>query len=193
MSYACYSAKNNDLGIFSECHLLEDGIMSYNESLFKSPLKGFIKKLKDIKDSKPNEYDGPKEVKNFVDKNYDDIIKASELLEKEPDELNKSAVRYLITVGISLVTTLIGSASGLLGILILGGIIEFVSSIIYVVSSCIRETHDSQTLNELLKIQQALKKVNTSKLSDDHKKKINKMITAIDDASTAVMIKSRNI
>ena len=54
----------------------------YTEGLSLNPLKKFKERIAEIKKAKPSEYSDNAEVKKFVDKHYDDIIKVSNLLEK---------------------------------------------------------------------------------------------------------------
>ena len=84
---------NNTYGIFENAVFMEE--MVFNEA-YRSPLRKKLEQLKAIKDASPKEYDGPKEVKDFVDKHYDEIVKCANILEKEGKDLEKDSYRYLI-------------------------------------------------------------------------------------------------
>jgi len=159
-----------------------------------SPLKDKVAKIKEIKDAKPDEYDGPEEVKAFVDKNFTDISKAAELLQKEPDEFSKNEKKYLATVAISMITFIAGMMSGVgMVVGLIGYFTMFISSIVYMLVTNARAHDDTEAMKNLSKIKTSLKKVNKDKLPDEYKKKISKMIQDIDDAETDIYSKLKKV
>lgn len=151
----------------------------------------FIDKLKQIKNNKPDEYTSNEEVKEFVDKNYNDLVDISNILEKEPKELRKTEIKTLLGG----VTTLIGQFTLLGGLeansiimTVFGGVGVFLSVTFIIVSavvSYIRANKDIEAANDLNKIRSSLKKVqNNENLENEYKRKISKIISKIDDAET---------
>lgn len=171
------------------------------EGVFNSPLKKKLDKLKEIKDAKPKEYDGPEAVKKFVDKYYDEIIKCSNMAEKEPSDLRSNEVKvyvgYIVSVVGGFATCIasipaeaalgIGAASAIasvgMGIVLVGSII---TGITHPVISYLRKSTDIKATDDLAKIRSALKRVDTSKLSKEYKNKVSDIITSIDDAETEI-------
>ena len=132
-------------------------------------------------------------LKKFVDKHYDDIIKVSNLLEKEPDKLRRSDIRYMVTTIVEFIGAMgiyiAGVASaGLVGVI--AGLVAMLLTIIHEAIRTIlvhaRVTNDIKVSDDLAKIRAALKKVNVKKLPKEYAKKISDMITAIDDAETEI-------
>ena len=168
-----------ECGIFSEVTFLNEVSIS--------PIKSFIKKLELIKKASPNEYDGPDDIKKFINQNYNDIIKASEILEEEPKKINKQALTYLASVAVTFIAGIIippltPIKVGVLIRLSSSGLI-FISSIVYTIIASIRATHDQNALNELMKIRSALKKIDKNKLSESDSKKVSDMLRAIDNTN----------
>ena len=167
---------------------------AYTESVFEiDPLHKFLKKTKEIKNAKPKEYDGPEEIKEFVDKYYNDIKKISGILEKEPDKLRTSEIRYCIMT----ISSIIGFfGAHILAIITLtpeistvafaGLILSLIYSILRPILKAFRVKDDIKVSDDLAKIRSALKKIKTDKLDKRYKNKISDMITAIDDAETEV-------
>lgn len=168
---------------------------AYTESVFEkmNPIKKFLEKTKEIKNTKPKEYDGPKEIKQFIDKYYDDVKKISGILEKEPDKLRSSEIRYCIVTILGIIggygVFLTGMAI-MSDTLFIAGFITLILSLIYsIVGSIIRAIRtkdDIKVSDDLAKVKSALKKLKTDKLDKSDKNKISDMITAIDDAETEV-------
>lgn len=160
------------------------------ESFTKSPLKNMIPQLKKIKDEKPGEYDDQKDVKKFVDKYYDDLTKASTMLQEEPEKLTKDNRNYLITLLISVVTymasmgVMVANPAVGLGMFVISFMWILVSDIAYVIIRNARVNADVTAGKELSKIKTALKKLDKAKLPDSYKKKVSKLIQEIDDAET---------
>lgn len=165
----------------------------YTESFLGNPLKKFKEKIKEIKDQKPKEYAGPSELKEFVDKHYNNIMKASDLLEKEPEDLRNNDLKFLAMFAGSFVGGAAIMITGLATLTptayIIGFILyvlSFVEAIIYAIIQSCRSNTDIKVSDDLVKIRSALKKVNTDKLDDKSKNKISDMIAAIDDAETEI-------
>lgn len=159
----------------------------YQESVF-SPMKKWKDKLKYIKKAKPSEYDGPEEIKNFVDKSYDDIMNSSEILEKEPSKLRSNDVKAIIGVLAATLTAFAVSAINPLAetvslTLFLTG---WVGTFCHTIITYIRSNDDIECANALDSVRTALKKIDKDKLSDTDKKKVSDLLTAIDDAQSEV-------
>jgi len=161
------------------------------ESFKKSPISKFMKELEDIKNAKPDEYSDQKEVKNFVDKNFDKIKKAADILEKEPEDLTKSSVENLMAIYGLLIVGLISLAAGSVFVPIITGIIVTILSIASTVLTYSRTHNDSTATKNLKKIKDGLKKINTNKLPESYQKRINRLISAIEDAETSVTSKMK--
>lgn len=168
------------------------------ESFFKNPLKDKLKELEKIKDAKPSEYDDNKEIKKFVDDNYNEIVKASKLLQKEPEELTKNDRKFIVSYAVAF----IGYIGGLVAlsvsfvgipIMVLSLIWIIVSSFINIIIRNSRVDADVQAMHDLSKVKTALKKLNTKKLPDAYKKKVSDLIQKIDDAEVDVYAKFKNI
>lgn len=163
-----------------------------NEGFLNSPLKKHLKKLKEIKDAKPKDYDGPEVAKKFIDANYDELVKTARLLEKEPTELRRNDIAA--TIGI-IVTWIGGYAAIMTSItagpaLFVGGVVAMMLSVaiglIDMVIGYLRTGHDRDAADQLAKIRRALKKIDLKKLPESHRKKIEDCLEAIDDAETAI-------
>lgn len=163
-----------------------------NESVFSnSPLKKKLDKLSEIKKAKPKDYDGPEEVKKFVDKYYDDIVACAELVEKEPDKLRKNEVHAGIATAAGLFTSYLTALAGIKSFILFGA--GFGGMILSIIFACItsiiaycRQSNDIKASDELAKVREALKKADTSKLPKEYKNKIADIVTSIDDAETEI-------
>lgn len=177
-------ANNNTYGIFENTVFMEE--MVFNEA-FRSPLKKHVETLKKIKDASPKEYDGPKEVKEYVDKHYDEIVKCANILEKEGKDLEKDSIRYLCSACSMMIGPLVGLLAPSIGsIAIIGTILGFIWYIVETIALCVRASHDEKAAQELQKIRIALRKVKDNKKVDEKSRnKISDMIAAIDNASVA--------
>lgn len=168
---------------------LDEALDYLNESnLFTRKKKYTLDDVKKIKNSKPDEYTDDKELKHFVDKNYDKILKISEELEKEPEELNKANHRAIITqiIGFITCTTFVLFPIGFILV-----IIAMIDSVIIID----RAHKDSQSMNEMNKIRDSLAKIrNKGNCKDPEvQKKIDKIINNIDDASSSYERRERQI
>lgn len=159
------------------------------ESFFINPLKIKLKELEKIKNAKPSEYADNKEIKKFVDDNYNEIVKASDLLQKEPEELTKNEQKIMVTFVLSFIGSLGGGLLLLSSAPIVGIAISVLSTLWMVIGSLIqvmiiisRANTDGEALKNLSKVKTALKKINTKKLPDEYKKKVSDLIQKIDDA-----------
>ena len=152
-----------------------------------NPLKKFVERIRNIRQTKPDEYDGPEEVKKYIDKNGEDLISAARLLEQEPEKLRKSEIKWLIGVVIAWIGAFAGIvAEAAFFVPIVGAMLMVVISIIHIVITYARTNADTSVSNDLSKIRSSLKKIDSSKLPEDYKKKISKIVTAIDDAETEI-------
>lgn len=153
-----------------------------------NPLKKFVERIRAIRETKPDEYDGPEEIKKYIDKNGEDLIAAAKLLEREPEKLRKSEISWSVGVILSSIGALVfGMAKPAFCMVpIVGTLLMIVISIIYMVIIYVRANADTKVSNDLSKIRASLKKIDSSKLPDNYKKKISKVVTAIDDAETEI-------
>lgn len=145
-----------------------------------------LRKLKAIKDARPGEYDGPEEVKKFVDKYYNDIVKCAKIAEKEPSEIKETEIRTLshTLTGVVIAAVVLfssgvamaGVAFGLMIFYILSGLTTALSTIVK------RKNVNSDVVSDLSKIKKSLKRIDASKLDKESQKKLSKMITSIEDA-----------
>ena len=151
----------------------------------------FIDKLKEIKNSKPDEYTKNDEVKKFVDKYHDDLIEVADILEKEPKNIRKSELKAMAGIAVAFIGDIIialGASAESIVIMSIGGVgmaLGVIATIVGSIIMVIRSTKDTDAANELNKIKTSLKKVlNNKGLEEDTKKKISKIITKINDAET---------
>lgn len=157
-----------------------DLVFFTTESFKKSPVASFMKELEEIKNAKPDEYTDSEEIKKFVDRNYDKLKNAAELLEKEPENYNKSTIHNLILVYsliLAAIPAMLVSLPVSLGVTFIG----FALSIATVVVSYTRANTDSSAVKNLSKIKDGLKKINKDKLPESYQKRISRLITNIED------------
>ena len=180
----------------------EELLKAYQESFLATPVSKFLKKLEEIKKERPSEYDGPEEVKKFVDKNYEDIVKCANLLEKEPEKLRKDDIALLITLVPRFYGGLLAMPAGAViaetsltgGIaVVVAGVILLVSLIVQAVLGYIRTSKDKKAMDELVKIKGSIKKASNLNLPEEDRKKIEKTLRAIEDAETSVMSRMKMI
>lgn len=183
----------------SAYNVLFEEVMEYNfnkieEEFFTegvvNPLGKFKKIIKNIRDNKPSQYSDDKEVIEFVDKNYDDIIKASDILEKEPDKLRKTDVGFLIRITIEFIGFMGLTSVSIPGALMFG-IIMTLDTLLTPVLVYFRTNADSDVHDKLIQIKKSLSNVNTKKLPKSAKVKIDKMIDKIDDADISMSRRTR--
>ena len=162
-----------------------------------SPVRKLKDKLKKVKDEKPSEYSDDTEVRKFIDESYDTIDDAAKILEKEPKELRKKDIQYLVSFCITYIGGFLLFCSTPLsgGIMLFSGmglmILSIVITAVYSIISYIRANDDKDAYNDLQKIRNALKKVQDKKMPDSYKKKIADLLTAIDDASEEISARIR--
>lgn len=180
----------------------------YTEGFLLSPLTKFKKKLEEIKETKPTEASSAKEIMDWVNAHYDDIEKASKLLEKEPSKMKDDELGLLATPAIS--------AAGFLGAGIAGlktmdktnndkailasmvpGLVVFLLGFIGLATNQIfkyfRIRRDTRSMKHLTKIKAALQKVDVKKLSKEDAKKVQTIINKINDAETEFYGKIKSI
>ena len=169
------------------------------EASKSSPLKDMLPKLKKIKDAKPSEYDGQEEVKEFVDKYYDDITKSTDLLQEEPAKLSKANKNYLLRFCLSLIgyvgglalTSILPAAGA--AIIVGSTVFMVIDSIVSIIVQNARAEADTTAMKDLSKVKTALKKLDSKKLPDKYKKKVSKLIQEIDDAETEIYGKIKEV
>lgn len=176
----CEAENNGEIDLYTR-----DNLLSVLTEGSMNPLKKFVERIRTIRETKPDEYDGPEEVKKYIDKNGEDLIAAAKLLEREPEKLRKTEISWLVGVVLSWIGAFMGILlNSSLFVPILGTMLMIIISIIFMVITYVRTNADTKVSNDLSKIRASLKKIDSSKLPDNYKKKISKVITAIDDAET---------
>lgn len=168
------------------------------EGMFsKSPLKDTLENLKKIKDAKPDEYSDEEEVKEFVDKHYNDLVKTAELLEKEPEELSKNEKNYLVSLALAIIAFVAGAVAGggVVTVVLMGASFAwiYIGSIIVAITSSARTNADIDSMKQLTKIKKALKNIKTDKIPESYQKKIKKLIEKINDAETDIYSKLKEV
>ncbi len=159
----------------------ELGLEPLDESFFHSNLAKYVDKMKQIKDEKPDESSSSKEVKQFVNKYYDDIVKVSKDIENYTDNNKVDVIHRVCAVivpYIAAVATI--SSPPLFTISIIATIIGYICMMVGTYND-IRET--TSVYADLQKVESALKKAKNAKgLSAEDKSKINKLLSKIEDA-----------
>lgn len=135
----------------------------------------------------------------------------SNTLEKEPHEIRKNEFimyisclvgfigGYALLMSFSYTTPTILTYAGVTGgvqvILTMGKvgialmILTSIASFVYALITWVRQINDRKVADELLKVRNALTKLNTQNLPKEYKIKISEMITAINDAETEINTK----
>lgn len=161
----------------------------------KSPIGKLKNDLKRIKDEKPKEYSDNQEIKEFVDKNYDLIDKASKILEKEPAELRKKEIKDGAIMVLSMLTGFVvmcGTMETVAVTTVIAGAAFYLFTglivpLIISITTYIRTNDDKEAYNDLMKIRTALVKIKDKKnLPDKYKKKILDLLSSIDDAEEEI-------
>lgn len=159
-----------------------------------SPARKIKEELKKLKDERPDEYSSDEESKKFIDKYYDKIMEAADILEKEPEKLRSNEVKNAIGLLISIVgfygAAIVsgGELAAAAGVIFIGSAIMIcVTTFIVPILQYIRQSDDVKTLDELHKLEKSLKKLQDKKLPEEYKKKISKVLDKIDDANTEML------
>lgn len=148
-----------------------------------SPVRKYMDRLKDINKTKPDKWDGPKEVKQWVDKYYDDIVKIAEILETEPEDMHKEDIRNAVIMIIAIITGYIACLSVITGFIwIVTYLIGTVVACVYAIMRYIRVKDDKSAIVHLGKIKEAMKKLKEKTMDNETKRKISKSIQKIEDA-----------
>ena len=130
----------------------------------------------------------------------------SNALEKEPHEIRKNEFIMYISHIVGFIAGYImytgslsanafawiygGPTIGLVGYAGLGlMILNFIGTFVYTLITWVRQINDRKVADELLKVRNALTKLNTQNLPKEYKIKISEMITAINDAETEINAK----
>ena len=172
------------------------------EGVLSNPIKKYLEHIKEIKKKKPSEYDGPEEVKKFVDANYDDIVKTTEILENEPDELRKNQLISAASTVIGLLGMYAGMGIGLASITT-GALFFGLSFALFLAGALVsplityaRASSDRKAMDELSKVRDALTKVRNktgNKLPTPLRNKITDLVTKIDDAETEMNARLKSV
>ena len=159
------------------------------------PITDLKKKIGKIKDEKPGEDDSTEKITSFVEKHYDDIEKASKICEKEPEEIKKTEIKFLISILVAFVGVF--AAVPLTPAVPLAGIILGVISYLWItfgnIVNCIylwlRISDDTTTMNDLRKIKRSLVAIKDKTKDKKINAKIKKIIDKISDAKTEMTLK----
>lgn len=161
----------------------------------KSPISKIKNDLKRIKEEKPKEYSDNQEIKEFVDKNYDLIDKASKILEKEPAQLRKKEIKDGAIMVLSMLAgfaVMCGTMEAVAATTVIAGAAFYLFTGIIVpliisITTYIRTNDDKEAYNDLMKIRTSLVKIKDKKnLPDKYKKKILDLLSSIDDAEEEI-------
>ena len=183
MSYAYASQRNNTYGIFSECVLMEAEIQTFQERSIMSPLRSLVSLVENIKKETPKEFKGDSNVKKYVDKYGDDIIKLAKALEDEKQKnWDKDMMKWFITNLAPLIIGYVTMAVGLNGIAILSFLISILISVLWMISQEMRRSDNATINNSLKKIKTSLSSINDKDMTPAVKKKVDNCIAAIDKA-----------
>ncbi|MBR3598557.1 MAG: hypothetical protein IKL53_01630 [Lachnospiraceae bacterium] len=183
MSYAYVSQRNNTYGIFSECVLMEAEIQTFQERSIMSPLRSLVSLVENIKKETPKEFKGDSNVKKYVDKYGDDIIKLAKALEDEKQKnWDKDMMKWFITNLAPLIIGYVTMAVGLNGIAILSFLISILISVLWMISQEMRRSDNATINNSLKKIKTSLSSINDKDMTPAVKKKVDNCIAAIDKA-----------
>lgn len=145
-------------------------------------INGYIEKIKQIKNETPSSDDEEK-IKKFVDKNYDDIIKALEILKKSRDDIVEKDIVYLMRYVITCLTSKVilympiyGAAFGIPML-----IFSSVMLTIKIITTCVKSYQYYKFKNELVEIKNSLQDMLKNKsIDDDRKERIQNAINDIE-------------
>ena len=193
MSYAYASQRNNTYGIFSECVLMEAEIQTFQERSIMSPLRSLVSLVENIKKETPKEFKGDSNVKKYVDKYGDDIIKLAKALEDEKQKnWDKDMMKWFITNLAPLIIGYVTMAVGLNGIAILSFLISILISVLWMISQEMRRSDNVTINNSLKKIKTSLSSINDKDMTPAVKKKVDNCIAAIDKALNNKKVKNKD-
>ena len=154
------------------------------EKVINRPLENILKKLEEIRDSKPDSiYDA--DVKKWVDSNYDDISKASDIIlkHKSKDNLSKTENAALIAALVAFCTspflTLVPGVG--IGLSFATAVISSIVIIVQCVIAGIRQEDYTDSADILTNMKGYINNIDTSKLSEEQKKKVKSISGKIDD------------
>lgn len=171
---------NEDYGIFNECQFI-------NEGVFVSAISKHLDKLKDLRKTAPDKYTENKKVCDYVEKNYDKIIKYADILEnKEPKDINKNVFVLLS----SMIASLLAMLSGHLGA---ACVISCITGVVSNLFAQIRKGNNADAITCLNSIKKSLKSIDKSKLDKSTIIKIDRLISKIDSTETRYGISNEKI
>lgn len=194
------SIRNNELSQEVGYKMMDvfDSEENITEGVLSNPLRKSLNKLKEIREAKPKTYSGPEDVKKFVDDHYDEIVKISKIAEKEPKDIRdseiKTTVGYIVSVLSGIGIMILGAAKNsfiLGGVGIIPGILGTLFVSIYPLIKAVRISNDIKASDELIKVRDALSKLDTKNLPKEYKNKIVDIINAINDADTEISARFR--
>lgn len=149
-----------------------------SEGLFTSPIKKYLKKLKEIKDNRP---DDEKELYKFIDKYYDDLEKAADKLSNENKAMKRDEIiHYIIITGlfVASIPMFIYSMGGAIASTIICLIYEIIATI----ALNVRKSNNKEALSNLIRIKVSLKNITDGKnIKEEYKTKLRKAINKIED------------
>lgn len=159
----------------------------HQESFFQSPVKACLEKLKKIKNARPNEFSGPKEVKEYVDKYYDDILYISSIVEENPEKLRNFNFKHGLAIAAEIIVAYALLMPATLaftipGIILL--ILAIVHSLIVGMKNVLHKKSDNAALSDLAKIKTALTSILKRGANTECKSKISTVINEISAAES---------
>lgn len=159
--------------------------------------KTLMKKLNFIKKASKDEYDGDAEIKKFIDKNYDDIRKVSEILETKFENITLEKSIFISALVASLLYSISGisainGAVTLASVSIIGVVISLLFSAVSSIILVFKKYKDNKLYNEVKKVKSSLLNLR-KKVKKDNKvaDRIDNLIAMIDDAEEAFKGKNR--
>lgn len=159
--------------------------------------KTLMKKLNFIKKASKDEYDGDVEIKKFIDKNYDDIRKVSEILETKFENITLEKSIFISALVASLLYSISGisainGAVTLASVSIIGVVISLLFSAVSSIILVFKKYKDNKLYNEVKKVKSSLLNLR-KKVKKDNKvaDRIDNLIAMIDDAEEAFKGKNR--
>ena len=118
--------------------ITEDTEIVMNEGIFKKVHIPHVDKIREIRNQTPDEFVEDKEIKEYIDKHYDEIMDIAEQLEKGSDDIGKSIIRNTIAL-----------IAGIITVPIMVGIPIYIIGFISQVIDCIQIGKLNNNANEL--------------------------------------------
>ena len=215
-----FESLNDDSVSYADFSLLGDMVTEgFMTRITKGPLGPFVDKIKQIKKEKPDKYSDNDYIKNFIDKNYDDIMKVVDILEEEPEKIQKKQVMFVVRTVLIVVLQIVGmvgmgvggivSMSTVAATASIGTNVGIASMIVFAISlflpfinaglttflTYLRDTTDINAYNEVIKIRDSLSLILKDKknIPASLKIRIESLINKIDSGTLAYTRRIREI